>query len=463
MLPDLALAAAVLVAASAGAVGYWWGRRSTDARSAVVEGMRDGFAVLDGEDRVVDANPAATRLLGTDPVGRPLTAALPDGEVVDLHEHDDRTTGALAVAGERRRYVEVEVTPLAGERRLVTLRDVTERHSVERRYRRLFENVSDLVTVVDAGGRVRYQSPSVERVLGYDREAVRDRPVVELVHPEDRERVERAVERLVSGTEPEVEFRYRLRDADGDYRTLASVGVDLLSDPFVEGVVVTSRDVTDRVARERDLERKNERLEEFAGVVSHDLRNPLSVARGRLTLAREGRSDEHLEETARALDRMEAIVEDVLALAREGEAVTDPEPVALRAVAERAWEGVDTAAATLAVADGRRLVADEDRLLRALENLYRNAVEHAGPGVRVEVGAVADGFYVADDGPGIPERRRDAVFETGHTTADDGTGFGLAVVRRVVEAHGWEVAVTEADDGGARFEVRGVETPVRAG
>jgi signal transduction histidine kinase len=64
---------------------------------------------------------------------------------------------------------------------------------------------------------------------------------------------------------------------------------------------------------------------------------------------------------------------------------------------------------------------------------------------------------VADDGPGIPPERRDLVFEHGFTDSPDGTGFGLAIVRSIVEAHGWTVSVTESETGGARFEVRGVD------
>ena len=89
-----------------------------------------------------------------------------------------------------------------------------------------------------------------------------------------------------------------------------------------------------------------------------------------------------------------------------------------------------------------------------------DAVEHSstaersdGP-VSVTVGAFDGGFYVADDGPGIPPARRETVFDPGVTTAADGTGFGLAIVREIAEAHGWTVSVTESESGGARFEIR---------
>jgi signal transduction histidine kinase len=94
-----------------------------------------------------------------------------------------------------------------------------------------------------------------------------------------------------------------------------------------------------------------------------------------------------------------------------------------------------------------------------LENLFSNAVEHDDGDVTVTIGDTADGFYVADDGPGIPEERREDVFEAGYSTAEDGTGFGLRIVGQIARAHGWSVRATGSAAGGARFEIGGIETP----
>jgi signal transduction histidine kinase len=120
-----------------------------------------------------------------------------------------------------------------------------------------------------------------------------------------------------------------------------------------------------------------------------------------------------------------------------------------------AWQSVETDRAALEVLDALPTVtADGDRLRRVFENLFRNAVEHAGEAVTVRVGALDDGFYVADDGPGVPPDERAAVFDPGHSTGDGGTGLGLAIVERVVAAHGWDLRLRSARGGGARFEVR---------
>ncbi|MFC6952437.1 histidine kinase N-terminal 7TM domain-containing protein [Halorubellus litoreus] len=237
------------------------------------------------------------------------------------------------------------------------------------------------------------------------------------------------------------------------------------------GSLLVLRDVTERTERERLLERRNEQLDEFANVVSHDLRNPLGVAKGYAELAAETGDEDAIEEVRRALDRMDDLVEDVLALARNDRDAVDPEPVELAAAARSAWQSVETDAGTLDVTDDAVVLADRSRLLQAFENLFRNAMEHGAtgtrsdggatdaPGVRVTVGVIDDdaGFFVADDGPGIPESDRDAVFESGYSTAGDGTGYGLAIVERVADGHGWRVHLAESVDGGARFEFRGVD------
>jgi PAS domain S-box-containing protein len=223
--------------------------------------------------------------------------------------------------------------------------------------------------------------------------------------------------------------------------------------------------------RERRLERQNERLEEFTSIVSHDLRNPLNVAQGRLALLYDECESEHLDAIATAHGRMEALIDDLLTLAREGE-TGDPEPIDLVTVVEASWQHVETAGARLVIDTDRTVRADEGRLTQLLENLFRNSVEHGsasnrtpsgdsvehgGADVTVRVGDLPGGFVVEDDGTGIPADERDRVFEPGYSTAEGGTGFGLNIVATIAAEHGWSLAVTESDDGGARFEITGVD------
>jgi signal transduction histidine kinase len=202
-----------------------------------------------------------------------------------------------------------------------------------------------------------------------------------------------------------------------------------------------------------ELRQRNIRLDEFASIVSHDLRNPLGVASGGLQLARETGDPEDFDRVEQAHERMDQMISELLTLSQEGRDVTDLKPVSLERMADRAHTTVD-ADLEMVVREERDLRADPERLTALFENLLRNADEHAGDDPTVMVGSLPgdDGFYLADDGPGIPPDARDEVFNQGYTTDSGGTGIGLAIVRRVADAHGWTVELVESEDGGARFE-----------
>jgi signal transduction histidine kinase len=225
------------------------------------------------------------------------------------------------------------------------------------------------------------------------------------------------------------------------------------------GRSITLTDVTEREEYRIELEQQNDRLEQFAEIISHDLRNPLTVAKGRVDFLREEDDNEHLEATARAHERMEVLIEDVLALARQGKSIAELEEVTLSVVARDAWDVIESDAATLTVESDGSLLADSTRLQQLLENLFRNAIEHGGEDVELSVGVLDGntGFFVADNGTGIPIEDREAVLESGFTTSSDGTGLGLAIVTEIVAAHDWQIRVTSSDEGGARFEIADVQ------
>jgi len=220
--------------------------------------------------------------------------------------------------------------------------------------------------------------------------------------------------------------------------------------------VTIARDITERKEREQELRRQNERLEAFASVVAHDLRNPLNVAKARIELAKEQCDSKHLDTAAGNIERSFDLIDDMLTLTRQGQQVSEMEPIDIASFVESCWENVETAAATVVTDIDSPIHADPNRLRQLLENLMRNAIEHGNEDVTVRVGSLPDGFYVADDGPGIPEDERENVFEPGYSESHRGTGFGLAIVRRIAHAHDWEVQITESADGGARFEFANV-------
>ncbi|WP_136686648.1 PAS domain S-box protein [Halorhabdus amylolytica] len=311
--------------------------------------------------------------------------------------------------------------------------------------------------------------PTFEDVFGIDSAAVK--PVfdafIEIVPPDHRDRVKTVIEGAIEdGTSYDLTYPVE----PGDERIWVREQAEVMPGEDATRVVGTVTDVTALKQYERELERHNERLDEFAEVVSHDLRNPLNVATGRATLLDEECESEHTGALLDALDRMGDIVDNTLTLARQGDAVGETEPVPVPAVVEQCTEMIDAEAASIETADEFRIQGDPDRVRHIFENLLANAVDHASADavdgetagtdeeVTVRVGRIDDrGFYVADDGPGIPEDERSDIFEPGYTTTTDGTGFGLTIVERIAEAHDWDVSVTESREGGAHFAFTDVD------
>jgi len=229
-------------------------------------------------------------------------------------------------------------------------------------------------------------------------------------------------------------------------------------DGSVVGLVGISVDVTRMQEQIRALKRRVERLENFVSHAHHDLKNPMQVATGHLQLAREREdAEDSLEKAETALDRMEEMLDDLKQVS-QGRAVSDvdmdmiPFPETIRNV----WETIETGSATLDIAfpGGTTIGTAESDLRPVFENLLKNAIEHGGDDVTVEVGPLASGFYVADDGPGIPEGEQDSVTEEGYTTTESGSGAGLAIVSEIALDNEWDLTITESDSGGARFEFR---------
>ncbi|WP_440989762.1 histidine kinase N-terminal 7TM domain-containing protein [Haloarchaeobius baliensis] len=326
----------------------------------------------------------------------------------------------------------------------------------------VLDNISDGVFVLDDSNAIVEINPEGKRLLGVEGQQVVGSAIEEVLDAEDP-----LYRRYSDIDEAQEEIAV---DTD-EGRRWFDVDVDQLESDEGEDVgrLFLVRDVTERKRREQELERQKEQLERFTTIVSQDLDEPLDVAERSVNQALKTGKGTHLKTTRQALRSMDAIVDDMVTLAQQGELITDDEmefyPVA--DVAEEAWANVPTADATLDVQTNRFVRADRSRLVRLFENLYVNAVEHGGPDVTVAVGllsaadgsAVADpaerGFYVSDSGTGIPQDQRGRVLEAGYASDDDGTGLGLAIVDSIADAHGWDVHVTDGGDGGARFEFTG--------
>jgi PAS domain S-box-containing protein len=266
---------------------------------------------------------------------------------------------------------------------------------------------------------------------------------------------------VLESKEPVYAREIGITNAAGEQQWLSVGLAPILEDDEVVGVVASFNDVTELRSTQQSLSKQRERLEAISSVIAHDLRNPLGVIDGYAELIEETGELEHLEQIRAAVDRMEAIIDDMLTLARVGAQAVETESVELEAAAETAWRNVGRAQATMRCAPEATFEADRSLLLQLLENLFRNSVEHAGADVTVTVDALPDGsgFLVEDDGPGVPPDKRADVFSFGYTSESEGTGLGLAIVDQIADVHGWEVSIEDGTEGGARFEIRGVEQP----
>ena len=443
---------------------------------ALFEQSPDMINVHDETGRIVACNPRLREQTGYD------EAELTDMRVWDIDRTAERERArdlwANMAPGDQRRMegvferadgstfpVEVHIRCIeVGEARqfVAISRDISELREREAELERkndLFERAQEIGNVgtweYDVSDESWWWSDEVYEICGLDHSITPTVDlVVGLVHPDDRDAAFDTAERSIR-TGERFTTTFRLEVDDG-VRWARVQGEPQTVDGWTVGVRGTVQDITDRVNREQELREKNERLDEFASIITHDLRNPLQVLRGSLDGAESTGEAIHFERGRRAIDRMESMISDVLALARQGERVDELDTVGLDEVVPACWESVLAEEATLEVDTEQRIRASETRLKQLVENLLRNAVEHGPADGTVRVGPLPDGFYVADDGPGIPPAEREQVFESGYSTAMDGTGFGLAIVEAVADAHGWSVAITESDTGGARFEFTGV-------
>jgi len=362
-------------------------------------------------------------------------------------------------------FVTNRVSHPDGMTRLVGIgRDISARLEREQKLERIREQMAfaldftdSILWAIDLETEKSTEYGPTERVFGVEPDGIDDF-IANVVHPDDREKVSKVFEEVREHETEEFNVEFRTVPSPDETRWVLSIGyVRNVETQEPDRLVGLATDVTERRKRERELQRQNARLEEFTSVVSHDLRNPLSVAEGRLRLAQADCDSEHLEDVETALARIDTLVSDLLTLAREGEEAVEQDVFNLGEVARSCWKTVETADATLEIELDHEVCADRNRLRQLFENCYRNAVEHGGEAVTITVGHLDGGFYIEDDGPGIPEGDKEEVFKAGHSTNTDGTGFGLSIIQQIVEAHDWNIRATTGSAGGARFEITGVE------
>lgn len=320
----------------------------------------------------------------------------------------------------------------------------------------LIDSMTDDVVFLDADGHIQTWNEEAKRIRGYTSDEIIGEHFSVFFRKAD---VKAGIpNRLLREADAEGHTReegWHVRKDGSEFWvdvTLTALG----EGEGLLGYAMTTQDTTQH-HNEQDLLDEKAQLESLIVSMSHDLRNPLNVAQGNAELLKETGDLSRVDKITDALTHATELLNYLEQRAKDGKQIQELTPVELREVALTAWDVVETNQADLTVEADMTLMADHERLQQLLTNLFGNAIDHAGPEVTVTIGPLEEGgFYVEDNGPGIPETDRERIFEMGYSGEADSSGFGLAICTRIASAHRWSIAVTEQADGGARFELTGV-------
>ena len=474
------------------------------AANAIVITDRDGLIVwvnraftdLTGftEDEAVGRTPTILKSGEQEPaVYRDLWATIRAGHVWRGRLVNRRKDGSV--------YTEDEtITPVTRANGEIThfiavKQDVTEyqevRAHLEARddlFRLLLENALDIITILDPDGTIRYESPAVLRILGWEPLELEGHRVCEFMPEEDAARAIALLQRLHGTPGATGTLAFRFRHKDGSWRTLEAVGKNMLDHPMLAGFLVNSRDVTERRRVENELARQqaariqSEKLADMGTLlagVAHELNNPLTVVSGYSSILRQtlgdGPARERLDRVAAAAERCVRIVRNFLALARQHppeRQKVDANRVVREAVELLAYPlRVDNIEVRLELAeDLPTLWADPHQLHQVVVNLITNAHQamHGNTSTRrltlrtrVKAADSRVSLEVIDTGSGIPPEVLARVFEPFFTTkpVGQGTGLGLPLCLGIVEGHGGTIRVDSKLGEGTTITV---ELPVVA-
>jgi PAS domain S-box-containing protein len=356
----------------------------------------------------------------------------------------------------------------------------------EARVGALVQNSSDVIMVLDGGLVIRYVTPSVAPALGHRPEDLVGTPLLSLVDPSDQPSVTDFYARLANRSLDSTRAEWRIRRGDGHFTDVETVSTDLLENPSVHGIVVTTRDITERKALEVALQRHVQELEEldrirneFVDTVSHELRTPLTSIIGGVEVLRDGDYGElsagqalGLEVIGRNSERLLVLIEDLLTLSHiETSAVNlHREPTLVASLVEDMRSQVEPIAVAKSVElvlsccpRTDTIVVDRVQLDRALLNLLTNAVKFTPAGGTVTLQARREGadleFVIADTGVGIPKDEQGRLFtrffrsSVATRMAIQGTGLGLVIVKRIVDEHGGTISIVSTPNVGTTVTV----------
>lgn len=346
----------------------------------------------------------------------------------------------------------------------------------EQRFRSLVQNSSDITTILELDGIIRYESPSFYRMFGYEPSDIIGHSAFEYIHPDDIEIVLASFAELKESTEPPSPIVFRFKHQNGRWLYLEAIGNDLTNEPAIKGLVVNSRDVTERVANEQQLqeyagtlEKINKELDQFAYIVSHDLKAPLRAINNLSIWIEEDLEGKMEVDTKKNFDmlrgrihRMEGLINGILQYSRAGRMKAESVAIPMNAF-------LSDIVANLSPPENFVIQIQEDlpvleaekvALDQVFSNFISNAIKYnSNPNPTVKIGyedrGIVHCFYVQDNGPGIDKQFHEKVFAIFQTLQArdtvESTGVGLAIVKKIVEEKGGSVWLESEPGNGSTF------------
>lgn len=464
-------------------------RQSEEKYRTLFDSASDVILIHDLKGKILDANRVATECLGyardelltmnVTGIVTPEFAALVPERIREIVKSGHMVFETADVTREGRIIpTEVSARLISYQGRPAVLsiaRNITERKHAEEavrqseeRFRLLTENASDIVVVLDQGGRIRYASPSVKAVGGYAPDDLIGRNVLELTHPDDVPLVMNALRTATAHPKERIILEVRIRNASGDWLNLDVLGANLMGEPAVRGFLVNARDITDRKRAEEALQRRTDDLirasreveaardeaNMYLDIMTHDVRNANNVssmyADLLLDLAK-GDLKVYAEKLHTSIDRSTEILRNVATIRRAAEEPGNLVPVDLDAAIQSEISNFPDV--TIRYRDAHIEVLADGLLSTVFTNLIGNAIKFGGPGVEIDIRVEEeDGgvlVSVEDTGPGIPDEVKGKLFtrfERG-MAGGSGQGLGLFIVRTLVERYGGEVRVEDRVPG----------------
>ena len=346
----------------------------------------------------------------------------------------------------------------------------------EQRFRSLVQNSTDITTILELDGTVRYVSPIFYRMFGYSPEDILGENVFDFIHEDDIQDVQDVFIELKNTKQQTNPIELRLRNKLGEWKYLETVGINLTDLPAVSGLVINSRDITERIDNEQQLkeyatslEKINKELDQFAYIVSHDLKAPLRAINNLSTWIEEDIQENIQAETQKnfsmlrgRIQRMEMLINGVLEYSRAGRLKTESTAIDMNHFIKDVIFNLAPPdnfkikiQSKLPTIEGEKVVLDQ-----VFSNLISNAIKYNdNPNPSIQIGYENQGgthsFFVQDNGPGIEEEFHEKIFGIFQTLnardSIESTGVGLSIVKKIIEEKSGRVWVESSTGKGSKF------------